>query len=137
MPRGGRRPGAGAPFGNLNAVKHGKYSPRVNDGLLLMGAMPELFKLFRSLKHTDARRNRLTFFKAIAAAYKYGAKDPELAKAMENTILDHIMPKLEPKDWNLPATKKRRKQSFNQKSAATRPRYGPSVLDVLPPIEYL
>jgi hypothetical protein len=26
MPRGGRRPGAGAPRGNLNALKHGTYS---------------------------------------------------------------------------------------------------------------
>ncbi|MEX2246742.1 MAG: hypothetical protein WEC75_08640 [Dehalococcoidia bacterium] len=29
MPRGGRRPGAGAPKGNLNALKSGRYSPRV------------------------------------------------------------------------------------------------------------
>lgn len=29
MPRGGRRPGAGAPRGNFNAVRNGRYSPRV------------------------------------------------------------------------------------------------------------
>jgi hypothetical protein len=28
MPRGGRRPGAGAPKGNVNALRNGKYSPR-------------------------------------------------------------------------------------------------------------
>ena len=28
MPRGGRRPGAGAPKGNFNALRSGKYSPR-------------------------------------------------------------------------------------------------------------
>jgi len=27
MPRGGRRPGASAPKGNLNALTHGRYSP--------------------------------------------------------------------------------------------------------------
>ena len=29
MPRGGRRPGAGAPHGNLNALKHGRDSTYV------------------------------------------------------------------------------------------------------------
>ena len=29
MPRGGRRPGAGAPMGNLNALKHGLRSKQV------------------------------------------------------------------------------------------------------------
>ena len=29
MPRGGNRPGAGAPKGNINGLKTGKYSPRV------------------------------------------------------------------------------------------------------------
>lgn len=28
MARGGRRPGAGAPRGNINAIKHGRYSTR-------------------------------------------------------------------------------------------------------------
>jgi len=27
--RGGKRPGAGAPRGNINGLKHGRYSPRV------------------------------------------------------------------------------------------------------------
>ncbi|MDO8615903.1 MAG: hypothetical protein Q7T33_09245 [Dehalococcoidia bacterium] len=49
MPRGGRRPGAGAPRGNMNALKHGAYSrqfaqvgallasdPAVRDALLAM-----------------------------------------------------------------------------------------------------
>jgi hypothetical protein len=30
MPRGGRRPGAGAPRGNLNAYKHGRNSTQHN-----------------------------------------------------------------------------------------------------------
>jgi hypothetical protein len=29
MPRGGRRRGAGAPRGNVNALKYGRYSPRI------------------------------------------------------------------------------------------------------------
>jgi len=29
--RGGRRPGSGAPKGNMNALKHGKYSMKVKE----------------------------------------------------------------------------------------------------------
>ena len=29
MPRGGRRPGAGAPIGNLNGLIHGRYSKQL------------------------------------------------------------------------------------------------------------
>jgi len=36
MPRGGKRPGAGAPKGNLNALKEGRTSPRI---LLLVFAL--------------------------------------------------------------------------------------------------
>ena len=30
MPRGGKRPGAGAPKGNLNRLKHGKHSKQLS-----------------------------------------------------------------------------------------------------------
>lgn len=33
MPRGGKRPGAGAPRGNLNAFKHGYHSKQFNQDL--------------------------------------------------------------------------------------------------------
>ena len=33
MPRGGRRPGAGAPKGNHNALKTGKYSKRLKEAM--------------------------------------------------------------------------------------------------------
>ncbi len=55
MPRGGRRPGAGAPKGNLNALKHGRRSaqfamlgailasnPKVRDNLLALARRHEL-----------------------------------------------------------------------------------------------
>lgn len=55
MPRGGKRKGAGAPKGNMNALKHGRYStqfaevgallardPTVRDALLDIGRKLEL-----------------------------------------------------------------------------------------------
>ncbi len=40
--RGGRRPGAGAPRGNLNALKHGKYSKQFSELGLLVAASPNV-----------------------------------------------------------------------------------------------
>lgn len=39
-PRGGRRPGAGAPRGNLNALKSGRYSKRLAALRAALDAMP-------------------------------------------------------------------------------------------------
>jgi len=41
MPRGGKRPGAGAPRGNFNALKRGNHSPRVRFVLSLLRFLPE------------------------------------------------------------------------------------------------
>ncbi len=38
--RGGRRPGAGAPQGNLNGLKHGRYSRRIEALRLALRAGP-------------------------------------------------------------------------------------------------
>lgn len=40
MPRGGRRPGAGAPHGNLNALKHGRDSAYVQTLIQALAAHP-------------------------------------------------------------------------------------------------
>ena len=41
MPRGGRRPGAGAPKGNHNALKTGKYSKRFKEAMSNLINTPE------------------------------------------------------------------------------------------------
>ena len=40
MPRGGRRPGAGAPAGNLNALKHGAHSAYIHALVQALAAHP-------------------------------------------------------------------------------------------------
>ncbi len=52
---GGRRPGAGAPKGNLNALKHGKFSKDNARLLRLLVEIPEA----RDLLLIIARRNKL------------------------------------------------------------------------------
>jgi len=49
MPRGGRRPGAGAPRGNLNAYKHGRTSQTHHRLLDLISRDPEAFALMLKL----------------------------------------------------------------------------------------
>jgi len=54
MARGGRRPGAGAPKGNKNALKHGRYSTRevwamVEDAMLDPVKKRKLIKFLKGL----------------------------------------------------------------------------------------
>ncbi|MGB6836100.1 MAG: hypothetical protein WBF66_00165 [Dehalococcoidia bacterium] len=53
MPRGGPRPGAGAPRGNLNALKHGLHSDQMKALALALAQLP-LFR--RYLQRLAARR---------------------------------------------------------------------------------
>ncbi len=56
MPRGGRRPGAGAPRGNLNGLRTGNYSPRVLAMAQRLLDDPDLRTLLRVLSQSSLRR---------------------------------------------------------------------------------
>jgi hypothetical protein len=45
MPPGGKRPGAGAPIGNINALKSGAHSPRFRGLVDLLITVPEVRKV--------------------------------------------------------------------------------------------
>lgn len=49
MPRGGRRPGAGAPKGNLNALKHGRRSRQFAEIGAIFANNPEVRKMLLDL----------------------------------------------------------------------------------------
>ena len=57
--RGGRRPGAGAPRGNLNALKHGDNSRQIEQLALALSLVPEarvaLARLARRQRNQQAR----------------------------------------------------------------------------------
>ena len=56
MPSGGRRPGAGAPSGNLNAVKHGRESVQVKSALR-SGTLHEWKDVLDKMKKIKDRRS--------------------------------------------------------------------------------
>jgi len=64
MPRGGKRPGAGAPRGNLNALKHGLRSQQVRALSLALAQIP----LFRCYLQRLARRRQQNSAAAVALA---------------------------------------------------------------------
>jgi hypothetical protein len=62
---GGRRPGAGAPRGNLNALRHGRYSTQHKQLALLLAQIPEAQEAL--IKLALRRRKRQKKNEAVAA----------------------------------------------------------------------
>ena len=60
MPAGGRRPGAGAPKGNMNALKSGRYSPRFNAVRAALSQVPEVQAYLDALRRQQLRTKRMT-----------------------------------------------------------------------------
>ena len=55
-PRGGKRPGAGAPRGNLNALKSGRYSKRLAALRAALAAMPLTADVLVKMTGRDRRK---------------------------------------------------------------------------------
>jgi len=68
MPRGGRRPGAGAPLGNMNAIKTGTHSKRVRAVVLALMHDPETREILLRLGASARARNTAIREVAIAMA---------------------------------------------------------------------
>ncbi len=54
--RGGRRPGAGAPKGNLNALKHGENSRQLQQLAIALSLVPDARKALNRLARRQRRR---------------------------------------------------------------------------------
>lgn len=78
--RGGRRPGAGAPKGNVNGIKTGRYSHRFFAAALMIAAVPELRVFFEAIQRESDRLQREAYLKLIAEAVQTTISDPNLAK---------------------------------------------------------
>lgn len=57
-PRGGPRPGAGAPKGNLNALKHGQRSEQLRDLAQALAQVPHVRDLLIHFARRQARQRR-------------------------------------------------------------------------------
>jgi hypothetical protein len=81
MPRGGRRPGAGAPKGNVNAFKDGKTSRQYRRMLEIVQQDPEMIRLLREValgnEKRAARRRRyaLSVLKQVLERLEQQAND--------------------------------------------------------------
>jgi hypothetical protein len=59
MPRGGKRPGAGAPKGNMNALKHGRRSRQLAEVAVLLASDPNVRDTLLALSDKyDLKRRR-------------------------------------------------------------------------------
>jgi hypothetical protein len=61
MPRGGRRPGAGAPKGNLNALRGGAFSERHRIAFALLECHPDRRQLAADMYAAGLISNRRNF----------------------------------------------------------------------------
>src|SRR5262245_44170465 len=89
MPRGGRRPGAGAPAGNLNALTVGAYSPRFRRAVLILSVSPDLRGLLLAMLRAKDKDRRAAFKETIALA-DTASRDPKLAKTIRKTLLNKL-----------------------------------------------
>ena len=85
MPRGGKRPGSGAPKGNFNALKTGRSSQQLNAVIFALAAVPQTRHVLLQIdekKKRDRKRLRLVL--------------SNIAKLLHNTELaESIKQKLE------------------------------------------
>ena len=87
---GGRRPGAGAPKGNLNGLKHGLNSQRFYKAALMIAVVPELRLLFHALQRAEDRKERQRYLRLLAAARHAAEQDPDIAGAIKALVLDRL-----------------------------------------------
>jgi hypothetical protein len=74
MPRGGRRPGAGAPRGNTNALKTGKHSRRVQTVMRILMDEPETRAIIERIS-AHSRKHALAFITEVARTSAASARD--------------------------------------------------------------
>ena len=58
MTRGGKRPGAGAPKGNLNALKHGRHSTQLQQLAVTLALLPAVRDTFIKVGRRQRRQRR-------------------------------------------------------------------------------
>ena len=93
-PHGGKRPGAGAPKGNLNALRSGAYSSRAQLAGLILTAYPELRAVLRSEAIREANQRTARRQNAVRVAYQAVMDDPDLAQTIKALVKDSLRRRL-------------------------------------------
>ncbi len=89
MPRGGKRPGAGAPRGNLNGLKSGRYSKQVKALKLALRAVPRTADVLRGLGGAGDQK-RAQMARALHLYAELLVADPALIQSMDLANLDPV-----------------------------------------------
>ena len=105
MPKGGPRPGAGAPKGNLNALKHGRTSRQLKQVSRILAALPRHPEPADGVKPRKSKRRRAA-----------GA----LAAHLLVSVLDRFPSRLESRD-GAPISKVRELLTAASNGRTTRP----------------
>jgi hypothetical protein len=113
MARGGRRPGAGAPKGNVNGLRHGLYSARFYEAALIVAVIPELRLLFDAIAKETDRRERQRFTENLTAAYRAVLVHPDLADSIKRLVAARVRAALNQRE-------NAKTQSSNQTAVARR-----------------
>jgi len=88
MPHGGRRPGAGAPKGNLNALKGGNHSQQLKAAIDAMVNNEETRRVLLAIVE-KRRRDRIRFQALMIASAKL-IHNAELSAAIRKKLEEHL-----------------------------------------------
>jgi hypothetical protein len=88
MPRGGRRPGAGAPRGNLNALKTGARSRQLRAVLAALLIEPHTRRVLLDLARRDRLRSK-EFRQTLIAVAKL-LNDHDLATSIREKLEEQL-----------------------------------------------
>ena len=87
MPRGGKRPGAGAPRGNLNGLKSGQYSKQVKALKIALRAVPRTADVLRVLAGAGDEKTAL-MARALHIYAELMVANPELIQSIDFAVSD-------------------------------------------------
>jgi hypothetical protein len=85
---GGRRPGAGAPVGNTNALRTGRFSTRYSGAYLIIATLNQLHPQQMAALRAGKTRDHLAYFLAAARDVFEGC--PELADQIVGHLSAHL-----------------------------------------------
>jgi hypothetical protein len=88
MAHGGRRPGAGAPIGNLNAFKTGRYSGQFKLALESLLTHEETGDLLRAI--LEKRRQERLHFQALVMASAKLVYNAQLSDGIRRKLEDYL-----------------------------------------------
>jgi hypothetical protein len=99
MPHGGSRRGSGAPIGNFNALKKGRYSPRLIRGMAVLSLAPAVTEVLHALArnrrcfHRDPEAGARAHLSLVRAAQALAGRivcaDAVFVDALLEVVADH------------------------------------------------